>query len=239
MHHAIYLKDNYIARGIISMDLKYDHIDNMGHRISVDIGTPVKLEVKDIELPLQSSIVGLESDRYIIIKAPEPFKRIQHKLYNGNELIVRYISNGTVYAFQTKMMETITSPLPLLFINYPQIIQHHELRHQKRVNCQIPTRIQAHEQENIGCIVDMAASGCRCVIQTKKNTPIIRFDLEDHLTLRCIFPGSKELISLPGVVKNVKRTTQEYDLGISFGDDISMENQKLLAWYVATLERYN
>jgi len=221
------------------MDLKYDRIDNLGQRISVEIGTPVKIEVQDIELPLQSSIVGLEAEKYIIIKAPEPFKRIQHKLYPGNELIIRYISNGTVFAFQTKMIETITSPIPLLFINYPQIIQQHELRGQKRVNCQIPARIVSHDLENVGCIIDMASSGCRCIIQTKKNSPLIKFDLENELVLKCIFPGSKELVALPGIIKNVKRTAHEYDLGVYFSSDLPLESQKILTWFVATLEKFN
>lgn len=221
------------------MDLKYDRIGNLGQRISVEIGTAVKIEVQDIELPLQSSIVGLENEKYIIIKAPEPFKRIQHKLYSGNELIVRYISNGTVFAFQSKIIETITSPLPLLFINYPQIIQHYELRDQKRINCQIPARVVVNEIENVGCIIDMASSGCRCIIQSKKNPAQIKFDLEDKIILKCIFPGSKELIGLSGIVKNVKRTSQEYDLGICFSNDISFDSQKVLAWFVATIEKFN
>lgn len=221
------------------MNVHYDRIDSLGQRISVEMGTPIKLEVTDIELPLQSSIVGLENEKYIIIKAPEPFKRFQHKLYAGNEVIVRYISNGTVFAFQTKLIETITTPIPLLFIEYPKIIQHHELRDQKRINCQIPARLRSHELENVGCIVDMAPTGCRCIIQSKKNSPLIKFDLEDKVIMRCIFPGSPNLISIPGIVKNVKRTTQEYDLGVYFSRDISFESQKIIAWFISTIEKFN
>jgi c-di-GMP-binding flagellar brake protein YcgR len=220
------------------MDINSASIDNLGKRISVEIGTPVKIELEGIDLPLQSSIVGLENERYIIIKAPQPLSRIQHKLYRGNEMIIRYICAGTVYAFQTRMMETISKPIPLLFIEYPRIIQRHDLREQKRVNCQIPTRIIQDEVENIGCIVDMAKSGCRCIVQASKNSNPIKYDLGKEINLKCIFPGSKDIISINGVVKNVKRTKGEYDLGILFTSDTPVESQKIIAWFIATIEDF-
>jgi c-di-GMP-binding flagellar brake protein YcgR len=220
------------------MDISNDNIDNLGTRISVEIGTPVKVELEDIEIPMQSSIVGLENDKYIIIKAPEPFKRIKHKLYTGNEMIVRYISGGTVYAFQTKVMETILKPIPLLFIEYPRIIQRHDLREQKRTNCHMPTRIIVGETENIGCIVDMAKFGCRCIVQASKNSKLIKYDLENQITMKSIFPGSKDIVCISGVIKNVKRTKAEYDLGILFTKETPVESQKIISWFISTIEEF-
>jgi len=218
------------------MAILQDDLSNMGRRISVEIGVPVKVELEGIEIPLQSVIVGLETDRYIIIKAPEPFQRVEHKFFKGNELIVRYISNGTVYAFQTKLMESITKPLALLFIEYPRIIQHHELREQRRLSCHVPARVILGEVENIGCILDLAVSGCRCLIQASKNPGFIPCDLDSSLTLKCIFPGSREMVTLNGTIKNLKRTKKEIDLGINFDSNLPSESKKILAWFLSAID---
>ena len=218
------------------MDILPDDIANLGNRIAVEIGIPVKIELEGIEFALQSTIVGLETNKYLIIKAPEPFLRVEHKLYKGNDLVVRYISDGTVYAFQTRVLEIILKPLPLLFLEYPRIIQHHDLRVQKRLNCHIPVRVVLADQENIGCILDLAISGCRCLIRAAKNTTLLPCDLDNRLDLKCIIPGSKEVIKLTGIVKNLKRTRKEIDLGINFDPPPTSENRKILAWFLSTID---
>lgn len=218
------------------MDILPDDIANLGNRIAVEIGIPVKIELEGIEFALQSTIVGLENNQYLIIKAPEPFQRVEHKLFKGNALIVRYISDGTVYAFQTKVIETILKPVPLLFLEYPRIIQHHDLRVQKRLSCHIPVRAKLGDRENIGCILDLAISGCRCLIRAAKNKTLLPCDLDNRLDLKCIIPGSKEIITLTGTVKNLKRTRKEIDLGINFEPTLTNENRKVLAWFLSSID---
>ena len=218
------------------MNIQPDDIANLGNRIAVEIGISIKIELEGIEFALQSTIVGLENNKYIIVKAPEPFPRVEHKLYKGNDLIVRYVSDGTVYAFQTKVMETILKPLPLLFLEYPRIIQHHDLRIHKRLHCHIPVRAILGDEENIGCILDLAVSGCRCIMRAANNSSLLPCDLDNKLELKCIIPGSKEIITLTGTVKNLKRTRKEIDLGINFGANLTIENRKILSWFLSTID---
>lgn len=218
------------------MDILSDDMDNLGNRIAVEIGIPVKIELEGIEIALQSTIVGLENSKYIIIKAPEPFQRVEHKLFKGNDLIVRYISDGTVYAFQSRVMEMIPKPVPLLFLEYPRIIQHHELRVQKRLHCHIPVRAIYETQENIGCILDLAVNGCRCLMRAATNKTLLPCDLDSRLNLKCIIPGSKDIITLSGTVKNLKRTRKELDIGVNFDPKMTSENRKILAWFLSTID---
>ena len=219
------------------MDNLPDDIANFNKSIAVEIGTPVKVELEGIEIPLQSTIVGLENNSYIIIKAPEPLPRVEHKLFKGNNLIVRYISNGTVYAFQTGILEIISKPLALLFLEYPRIIQHHELRVQKRLLCHIPVQVILDNSENRGCILDLAVNGCRCLIRSSKNpSGLLPCDLDNRLALKCIIPGSKDQITLTGKIKNLKRTRKELDIGINFDAKLPSETRKLLAWFLSTID---
>lgn len=217
------------------MEIPHDNLANLGNRIAVEIGIPLKVELEGIEIPLQSSIVGLEANKYIIIKTPEPLNRVEHKLFKGASLIIRYISNGTVFAFQSTVIEIITKPLSLLFVEYPRIIQRHELREQQRMSCHIPMRISSDTEENIGCILDIAVSGCRCLLKGTKNPTLLTCNIDDTLTLRCIIPGTKEMISLRGKVKNLKRTRKEIDLGIIFDSTLPSESKKMITWFLSTI----
>jgi len=218
------------------MVLPDDTLANLGNRIAVDIGTPVRVELEGIEIPVQSSIVGLEANKYIIIKTPEPLNRIEHKLFKGAGLLIRYIANGTVFAFQSTVIETITKPLSLLFVEYPRIIQRHDLREQQRMSCHIPMRINSDTEENIGCILDIAVSGCRCLLKAAKNPSLLTCTIDSTLSIRCIIPGTKEMITLRGKVKNLKRTRKEIDLGIVFDLNMPSESKKMINWFLSTID---
>ncbi len=218
------------------MDTLPDDIANFEKRIILEIGKLVKVELEGIELPLQSTVIGLEANHYLIIKAPEPLVRIEHKLFKGNDLIIRYIASGTVYAFQTKILEIISKPRTLLFLEYPRIIQHHDLRVQQRLPCHIPVEVTLSNGENRGCILDLAVNGCRCLITAAKNPAgLLPCELGNKVALKCIIPGSKEMTTLTGKIKNLKRTREELDFGINFDPKLPGETKRLLAWFLSTI----
>jgi len=51
-------------------------------------------------------------------------------------------------------------------------------------------------------------------------------------TLKSIFPGSKDIISIAGIIKNVKRNKREYDLGILITNETPIESQKIITWFI-------
>ncbi len=218
------------------MDISSAYMAGMGRKLSVNIGTTVKIEVEGVEYPLQSSVVGLEEEKYIILKAPDPSLKIEHKFYPANELIIRYISNGTVYAFQSRVIEYISSPLRLLFIEYPRIVEHHELRGQKRIICHLPARIIVGETENAGCIFDISKKGCRIILHRNKNSSLIKAEVKKEVTLKCVFPGSNEVIYISGRIQNLKKTYNEMDIGIAFTNKNTTETKKMITWFITTVE---
>jgi len=220
------------------MNILEQTISDMDHRVAAGTGTQVKLEFDGVEIPVHSTIVGLEHDKYIILKSPEPFQPIEHKIYPGSELILRYLTDGTVYAFQTRIIETIDSPVMLVFVEYPRIIQHHDLRDEKRLECHVPVRLIAGDRENMGCIVDLATTGCRCLVQGRRNPSPIRFSQDQPLVLKCLFPGSKNIVSLPGRVKNIKRGNREVDLGIMFAAKMPESSRRVVSWYLAAIKDF-
>ena len=104
-----------------------DKLLNQGVRLALEIGLNLKVELEGVDLPLESSFVGFINE-FIIITPPMPYSKIQHKLYDGAEMLIRYFYNGTIFAFQTKLYAHVEKPINLLFIEYPKLIQKSELR---------------------------------------------------------------------------------------------------------------
>ncbi len=221
------------------MKILEETISDMDHQVTAGTGTTVRLEFDGVEIPVHSAIVGLEHDHYIILKSPDPFQPLEHKIFPGSELILRYLHDGSVYAFQTRIIETIDSPVMLLFVEYPKIIQHHDLRDEKRLECHVPVRLIAGEQENMGCVVDLASSGCRCLVQGRKNPTLIRYEQGQKIVLKCLFPGSKGVVKLPGTIKNVRRNRGEVDLGILFHPTMPEGSRRVVSWYLAAIKDFH
>lgn len=210
---------------------------NQGVRLALELGIRLKVELEGVDIPLESTFCGFV-ENYIIITPPNPYHQVQHKLFAGAELVVRYFYNGTIYAFQTKVFSLIDKPLHLLFIHYPKLIQTSELRSEKRSTCYIPAVIRVGDRENRGTIIDIAKSGCHCLVRSSNNTKIIPFKIEDKVVLKCKFPGVKTPLEIIGVVKNLRNNRNEANVGLQFHENTADVTQKIIAWYISTIEKF-
>jgi len=206
-------------------------------RLTLIPGVKLQLEIEGINLPLESHMVGMVDD-YIITKVPKPYGLIQHKFFTGNMIIVRYIFEGAVYAFQTKLVAVAEEPSPLMFLEYPKIVQKEELRSQKRSGCFLPAQLSRRDKMNSGVILNVSTKGCRCIIQKLNNSKILPLAIDDSLSLALKFPGIKKTVPFLGVVKNIHKNSTETDIGISFLPETSPESIKIINWYISTIENY-
>ncbi|MCK5545361.1 MAG: flagellar brake protein [Desulfobulbaceae bacterium] len=208
-----------------------------GRSIFFEVGNELKVEIEGVGVPLESCLVGMEED-CLIIRTPMPFGLIKHKLYKGNELIVRYLCRGTVFGFQTKIIGSITNPVRLLFLEYPKIIQQHDLRSNKRSKCFIPIVLILDDEEWEGALLDITRNGGRCVIQKPPARELPFFRVDDLVTMHCKFPGIKGHVPVVGAIKNIKSTRKERDVGLNFHESITLEVRKIIKWYISTIEDY-
>ena len=205
--------------------------------IFLQIGLQLKIEIEGVSMPMESILVGVDG-KFIIIRTPSPYQLIEHKLTRGREFIIRYIFDGTVFAFQTKLFESIMQPARLLFLEYPKIIQKNELRDQKRSKCFIPIKISLTGEENRGVLLDITMEGCFCKISKKENNGLISFKIDDEILLLCKFPGIKGQVQICGIVKNLRKNKQELELGINFHNNITAVSKKIISWYISTIENF-
>jgi len=195
------------------LDLK--HLSTAGNRISLDIGSKIKLEFDKMDAPLVSTVVGMIPDEFLIVTTPVSVS--QSKLNPESWIIVKYLHMGRLCMFRTQLLKAIEAPHNLLFLDYPPAIHYHELRRAKRSSIFIPCTLHLlRGPELYGVLIDLSALGCLCQIKTKGNTTIPLLDIETKLQLRCLLPGLKEDQELTAVVKNFRRSTSETRIGLEF-----------------------
>ena len=113
------------------------NIDELGN---LPIGTPLQLEPLDAKvkgLRLKSALIGLEHQEYMILKMPRIILGGDNKpqnnnadpvLADGDKVVIKYMFNGTIYAFESNVMSIIDDPVKQLYICYPETLREQNLR---------------------------------------------------------------------------------------------------------------
>jgi c-di-GMP-binding flagellar brake protein YcgR len=221
------------------MAMRENELDfnDYGKRVSLEMGLSVQLKLEGIGFPLQSSFVGMENDEFLIIKAPPQFTGIKYKMVPGVEIVVRYLYHGTVYGFQTKLIDVITQPARLLFLEYPKIIEHHDLRQQVRAHSLFPAVIRIKEHTNSGVIIDISKHGCRCHILQSRTEHLPPAQIDDEISLTCKFPGVEGDHEILGIIRNLKRSRKELIIGLQF-TKIEYDLHEQIIRYIYAVEHY-
>ena len=209
-----------------------------GKRIFLELGTTIQLKMTDVAFPLHSVLIGMELDEYLIIKIPAQYTNVKHKLVPGVDIIVRYLYRGTVYGFQTKLIQIITTPVKLLFLQYPKIIEHYDLRSQKRAESLFPASLKIKDKTNHGAIIDVSKNGCRCHMLNSKKEPLPPVQIDDEILMNCKFPGVDGDHEVLGIIKNIKRSRKEMILGVEFFK-LEMEIHNLISQYIYAVEDFS
>jgi len=211
-----------------------------GKRIFIELGTQLQIEFEGVAARLKTTLVGMEPDEYLIIKTPRAalFGGIKSKLFRGSQIVVRYLYKGTVFGFQSKLLEPIFTPKQLLLVEYPKIIEHYDLRSHERIDCFLPANIKIKDKERQGTILDITEKGCRYLIKALKGEKFPSVQVDEQITLMCQFPGIEDEHVVSGKVRNIGREEQETVLGIEF-HEITPEVQKIIAHYISTAKEFS
>jgi c-di-GMP-binding flagellar brake protein YcgR len=210
---------------------------NTGKRIAIELGTQLQIKIGGVDFNFKCSLIGIKPDKFLIINAPSPYGSIEHKLFRGNKIIVRYLYKGTVFGFQSELVEDIYAPLKLLFVKYPEIIEEHNLRSQERIDCFLPTKIKIKNEERNGVILNITEVGCFCVFKgAVKGKESLSVQIDEQVTLRCQFPeiGDEQVFS--GKIKNITGDKKQMTLGILF-HEIEPEIEDIIVQYILAIKK--
>jgi hypothetical protein len=201
--------------------------------IFIKLGTQVRIEIGGVATRLKGILVGIEEGDYLLIKIHNAiFAGIEDRLFKGNQIIVRYIDDGTVSGFSSKLIKATLTPIKLLYIEHPKTIENFDLRSQERVDCYLPASIAIGDEEHQGAILDISERGCCYLIRPRTGERLLSVQIGEHITMRCQFPGLEGEQRISGNVRNFSMDRQETALRIEF-HEINPELQHAIAHYIS------
>lgn len=191
-----------------------------GPRIEGEFGTEMQLEIDGVASRLRTQLIGIDTDRILIVKTPtmSQIGGINVKLFGGNRVIVRYVYRGSVYGFETAIVEAITSPMRLLFLAYPKVVTERNIRSNPRVNTVLPARMKVGDENIEGTVTDISISGCQFEIRRDKLPEAARLEIETEVDLSLQLPGASEDFRIRGKIKSLRKDERKFEAGMSFGD---------------------
>lgn len=228
------LEEKLKSKQIPKLELK--PISTVGNRISLDIGSKIKMEFDQTDTSLVSSLVGMIPDEYLIVTTPISFSIVQTAMDSSNNIIIKYMNMGRLCMFSTKLQKAIDDPRHLLFLDYPSVIHYHELRRTKRTSVFIPCTLHLSRGPKLyGVLIDLSSLGCLCQIKAKSNAPLPSIGISTTVHLNCLLPGLNEDQEITGIVKNFRMSSTEAYIGIGFSG-LQDYLKKAIERYLSSLE---
>ena len=186
-----------------------------GMRITADVGDELIIQIEETNIRFKSNLVGVERDAYLIVKTPS-ISGIGNKITAGDTVIVRYLSEGSVFGFESTIEGSIVRPARLVFIKYPKFVECKSIRRFKRISCNIPSTGEINGAEFKGMIVDISKGGCRfsCQLHRRNDASSIKIDDDVDLSLKVM--DSSENLYVMGTIRNLIQDSAHLNMGIQF-----------------------
>lgn len=185
----------------------------------MNIGTIFRLQIKGVKRRLSSELIGIEDGTYLIVKLPplHTMENVSTLLIKGNEIAVKYMYKGTIFGFQSQIIDLIYNPFKLVFIEYPKKIESFDFRGHKRVECFLPANIRIAEHKIEGCITDISKAGCLFDVEVSKLESSRKLlELKDEISVNFQLPGVEQELSVTAKQSSIKSDAENVRIGIEF-----------------------
>jgi c-di-GMP-binding flagellar brake protein YcgR len=198
------------------------NITNLG----IEPGTALALAVDGLPHPLRSIYVGQKGNRRIVMTLPIHISQEETELLRSNQVKIKYLFDGKIFEFTSKLIEITSNPVKLLVLEYPASIDKKEFRSQKRINCFISAKIKVHNEIRDGVIKSISKRGCCCVFEASANADK-SLRRNDPITMSFFFPGIIDRQEVLGKIKDIRIGERQLEIGVEFAE---------MAWCVPPYE---
>lgn len=186
-------------------------------RIDIQIGVGLQIQVGQLPLRMESTLVGICPGKYLIISMPKGPSLPDDALHEeGTPLVVRYIHGGNAYGFRAALLHALTKPERLLFISHPVQVEVYELRNYPRIACFLPARVTIGSEVLIGSVINISRSGARFSCEADAGTAALVEHINTQLQLDILFPGAEEPTHIVGNMRAMRTSSEGVNLGIRF-----------------------
>jgi c-di-GMP-binding flagellar brake protein YcgR len=198
-------------------------------------GTPISLELpRENNSKLNTFFLGSKKDEYVFVDFPFTSNRYL-PVEEDAPCIVRFVTDGKVYAFQSFILKVIKHPFSFLLIAYPQSVDQVNLRSSDRYRVKLDVSYSQNGQDSSdddrskGQLIDISEGGCLL----KATAPCA---LETTLCLFFTLPEIGDIKDLEASVQRINKGEDDYELGLRFSNSQS-PNHKLIRNYLNQIDK--
>ncbi|MGE5342348.1 MAG: flagellar brake protein [Candidatus Omnitrophota bacterium] len=149
----------------------------------------------------------------------------------GTELIVRYIHEGQIYGFVTKLFHKQTEPMPFWFFEYPLEIEVINLRQSSR----IPITLEVTTPEGeVYFTRDISKEGASLRLTAMSN--MVPRKVGDTIALNFSLPDGVRVENLKALIMRQYSEQNLNLLGVKF-DESCVREREIISHYVGKLEK--
>ncbi|HPM75900.1 MAG TPA: flagellar brake protein [bacterium] len=190
------------------------------------VGLPIFFEMtlKNKRLRAQAELVGWVRPKILITSIPLDSRLVI--VQRGTEMIVRYLFEGQVFGFHTRLLHKQNEPMTLWTLEYPELVEVKNLRRSPRIPLLLEVRNHRGER---WYTVDISAHGL-CVTVDKEPR------MGDPVLLSFNLPDGNRIENLEGSVVRINSTTEEKQVGINFTED-DPEQLSLLRTFLENIQK--
>jgi c-di-GMP-binding flagellar brake protein YcgR len=191
---------------------------NTGAQLVIDLPTSVVLKLPNVEAPVKSELLGMDPDRFLIMKEPKGDTNIKSKLEKGVTLVVNYMHRGAIYTFQSTILVPRLEPVSLILLSFPQVVSRRELRRDQRVDCFITAKVATGKASFRGAVVDISRSGCRFVCTDRAAFKNLDLAVGDPVQVQLLGVDQGTDTPMKGSLRNKTHDSRAVALGVEFQD---------------------
>ncbi len=176
-------------------------------------------------LKYKSRIMGWQRDQLVIVSVPT-LNGATVNWKTGQNCLVKFISQGNIFAFQSTLIKTIFQPLPIFFLRYPSQIENVTLRKHSRIQTFIICKVyplkgtitleeeqcEMEMKPDKAVMLDLSPEGALLEF----SSPVVSLLTGDTILLDFTLPNGSPLRHLPAKVRNIREDDTGGKVGVQF-----------------------
>ncbi len=187
------------------------------------LGGSIQIEIS--HLKYSSILYSFKAPDYLIIGLPVQGGQVKY-VENDTDVIFRFVDSGNAYGAQSYVLNSYTSPLPMMMIAYPETIESISVRTSDRIDTCLPAVFTSRNKKSItGAVTNLSLGGVR--FHYAGSAPV----LGETGRLEMKLPELDAPVSVSGTVKN--SDPEESDDGICFDQVVEDKSSPLHQYYTA------
>lgn len=150
-------------------------------------------------------LIGFFNKKSVLVSHPMQDEKLLF-VKKGESYLLRGFSGTKTYEFTADVINVCLSPYPYLHLSFPSQVSTVNMRSAMRIKIRLVCAIKVKDvaQPVTGSIDDMSVSGTR--VQSKMEFGKVGDEVE--VSFRLPLDGTEQLLTIPAVVRNVTRETE-------------------------------